>query len=119
MDRVRALPHVHGGLESVEQVDDTHLDWTVKVGLTSRRFRAAILEQQPNQRLSWRSEAGPHHAGVITFKSLDNGHTRITAEMEIDPETVTELVADRAGVLGHRVKDDMTRFKDVVEKRQH
>nr|WP_271209749.1 SRPBCC family protein [Rhodococcus wratislaviensis] len=114
-----SFPKFMEGVESVEPVDDTHLDWTVKVGLTSRRFRAAILEQQLNHRLSWRSETGPHHAGVITFKSLDDTHTRVTAEMEIDPETVTELVADRAGVLGHRVKDDMKRFKDVVEKRHH
>ncbi|MFC9553845.1 hypothetical protein ACFTWF_23645 [Rhodococcus sp. NPDC056960] len=35
--------------------------------------------------------------------------------MDIDPATFTEFVAGRVGVLDHRVKDDMKRFKDVVE----
>ena len=114
-----SFPTFMEGVESVERVDDTHLDWTVKVGLTSRRFRATLLEQHPNQRLSWRSDTGPRHCGIITFEPLDDAHTRITAEVEIDPDTVTEFVADHAGVLDHRVKEDMKRFKDVVEKRHH
>jgi uncharacterized membrane protein len=113
-----SFPTFMEGVESVRKVDDTHLDWAVKVGRTSRRFRAKILEQTPNQRISWQTETGARHAGVITFEPLDDTHTRITAEMDIDPATFTELVADRVGVLGHRVKDDMTRFKDVVEQRQ-
>jgi uncharacterized membrane protein len=113
-----SFPTFMEGVESVRQVDDTHLDWSIKVGRTSRRFRAKILEHTPNQRISWRTETGARHAGVITFEPLDDTRTRITAEMDIDPATFTEFVADRVGVLDHRVKDDMKRFKDIVEKRK-
>ncbi|WP_065491374.1 SRPBCC family protein [Rhodococcus opacus] len=114
--KFESFPRFMEGVERVEQVDATHLDWTVKVGLTSRRFRAAITTREPDRCLAWRSETGPHHAGTITFEPLGDTHTRVTAEIDIDPDTFTEWVTDRAGVLNHRVKDDMKRFKDVVER---
>jgi hypothetical protein len=37
--------------------------------------------------------------------------------MDIDPEGFAENVADKLGVLGHRVKGDLKRFKEYVEQR--
>ncbi|WP_368680546.1 SRPBCC family protein (plasmid) [Rhodococcus opacus] len=117
--KFESFPTFMEGVQRVERIDDTHLDWTVKVGLTSRRFRATITALEPNHCLAWRSDTGPQHAGTVTFEPAGDTHTRITAEMDIDPDTFTEWVADRAGVLQHRVKDDMKRFKDVVERPEH
>jgi hypothetical protein len=54
---------------------------------------------------------------VITFHRLDDSHTRVTAQMEIDPEGFAENVADKLGVLDRRVKGDLKRFKEFIEQR--
>ena len=88
-----------------------------KVGGTEREFDATITEQHPDERVAWRSESGPSHAGVITFHRLDEGKTRVTAQMDIDPEGFVENLADKTGILDRRVNGDMKRFKRFIEDR--
>lgn len=89
----------------------------VQAGLRTRDFNATITEQHPDERVAWKSEDGPNHAGVITFHRLDEQTTRVTAQMDIDPESFVETVADKFGVVGHRVKGDMRRFQELMESR--
>ena len=109
------FPDFMEGVEQVRQIDDTHLRWKVKIGPSVREFDATITEQHPDQRVAWKSDEGPEHAGVITFHRIDDETTRVTAQMDVDPEGFVETVADKLGVLGHRVKADMHRFQQVME----
>ena len=112
-----SFPHFMEGVGAVEQRDDPHTHWKVKVGGQTREFDATIVEQHPDERVAWRSDSGPEHAGVITFHRLDDSTTRVTAQMSVDPDGFVEKVADRAGVLDRRVKNDMKRFKEFIESR--
>ncbi|NKY42261.1 SRPBCC family protein [Nocardia cerradoensis] len=112
-----SFPQFMQGVERVEQRDDTHTHWTVHVAGATREFDAKITEQHPDERVSWTSEAGPRHAGVITFHRLDEDHTRVTAQMDIDPDGFVENVADKLGILDRRVKGDLERFRDFIESR--
>lgn len=67
--------------------------------------------------MAWKSDSGPTHAGIITFEPLDGTHTRVTAQMDIDPEGVAEHIADSLGVLTRRVTKDLQRYKWFVEDR--
>ncbi len=111
------FPRFMEGVEQIRQVDATHTHWVTKVGGVTREFDATITEQHPDERVAWTSDSGPDHAGVITFHRLDDSHTRVTAQMEIDPEGFVENVADKLGVLDRRVKGDMKRFKEFIEQR--
>ena len=82
-----------------------------------REFDATVTEQHPDERVAWRSDAGPEHAGVITFHRLNDTTTRVTAQMDVDPDGFVESVADKLGVLDRRVKGDMKRFKEFIESR--
>ncbi|MFI7193773.1 cyclase [Nocardia nova] len=113
-----SFPQFMQGVERVEQRDDTHTHWTVHVAGATREFDAKITEQHPDERVSWTSEAGPRHAGVITFHRLDEDTTRVTAQMDIDPDGFVENVADKLGILDRRVKGDLERFRDFIEARQ-
>ena len=84
--------------------DATHTHWVIDVAGRVREFDATITEQHPDERVAWTSTAGPTHAGGITFHRLAESKTRVTAQIDIDPEGVVENVADKLGVLGHRVK---------------
>ena len=111
------FPEFMEGVEEIRQLDDRHLHWVTKVGGAKREFDATITEQHPDERVAWRADSGPNHGGVITFHRIDEGRTRVTAQMDIDPEGFVENVADKLGVLDRRVNADMKRFKRFIEQR--
>jgi uncharacterized membrane protein len=112
-----SFPNFMEGVDSISQIDDTHTHWVVSAAGVRREFDATITEQHPEERIAWRSDDGPQHAGVVTFHRLGDTTTRVTAQMEIDPEGFVENVADKLGILDRRVKGDMARFKDFIESR--
>ena len=113
------FPQFMEGVERVDQLDDTRLHWVTKVGPVTREFNATITEQHSDERVAWASTDGPRHAGVVTFHRLDTDRSKVTAQMDIDPEGFVENVGDKVGVLGHRVKGDLGRFKSFIEHRAH
>ncbi|GDY33365.1 SRPBCC family protein [Gandjariella thermophila] len=112
-----SFPEFMSGVQQVRQIDDTHTHWVTRVGRATREFDATITEQHPDERVAWTTERGPKHAGVVTFHRLGEGTTRVTAQMEIDPQGFVEQVADKVGILDRRVKGDMKRFKEFIERR--
>lgn len=68
-------------------------------------------------RVAWKSVGGPRHAGVVTFHRLDEAHSRVTTQMDVDPEGIVEKAGDVLGVLRRRVKGDLERFKELIEER--
>ncbi len=111
------FPEFMEGVERIEQRDDTHLHWVVKVGPVTREFDATVTEQHPDERVAWKSDSGPDHAGVVTFHRLDDQNTRVTTQMEVDPDGFVENVADKLGILKTRVSGDLRRFKAFIESR--
>jgi uncharacterized membrane protein len=110
-----SFPLFMEGVERIQQRDDTHLHWTIKVGPATREFDATITEQHPEERVAWRSDSGPQHGGVVTFHKIDEDTTRVTTQMDIDPDGVVENVAEKLNILDHRVHADLKRFKDFIE----
>jgi uncharacterized membrane protein len=111
------FPRFMEGVESVEQIDDRRLRWKVDIAGVHREFEAEITEQTPDQRIAWRSRTGVDQGGVVTFHPLDDDHTRVTLQMELEPEGVAEQVGDKMGVVSARTKGDLNRFKEFVEER--
>ena len=111
-----SFPEFMEGVEAIRQIDDTHLHWVTKVGPATREFDATITEQHPDERVAWKSDDGPEHAGVVTFHRLEDAKTRVTVQMDIDPEGFVENVGDKAGVLDHRVQGDLANFKEFIER---
>jgi uncharacterized membrane protein len=112
-----SFPEFMEGVERIEQRDDTHLHWVIKVGGITREFDATVTEQHPEERVAWKSDSGPDHAGVVTFHRLDDEKTRVTTQMDVDPEGFVENVADKLGILKARVSSDLERFKKFIESR--
>ena len=112
-----SFPQFMDGVEEIRQIDDTRNHWVIKVAGVTREFDATITEQHPEERIAWRADDGPNHAGVVTFHRIDDNKTRVTAQLDIDPEGFVENVADKAGILDRRIKGDMKRFKEFIESR--
>ena len=111
------FPAFMEGVQEIRQLNDTLLHWVVKIGGVNREFDTKITEQHPDERVAWTSVEGPKHAGVITFHRLDDRHSRVTAQMEIEPEGFVEQVGDKTGIVDRRVKGDMRRFREFIEAR--
>ena len=113
------FPEFLDRVESIRQIDDTHTAWRVNIGGQIREFDAEITEQHPDERVAWNSTSGEvDHAGVVTFHRLDDTHTRVTVQMDIEPDGVAETAGNRAGVIDRRVKGDVERFKEFIENRE-
>ncbi|WP_112105028.1 SRPBCC family protein [Parafrankia sp. Ea1.12] len=112
-----SFPNFMEGVESVQQTDDTHTHWKIKAGGAEREFDATITEQLPDERVSWKSTEGTRHAGVVTFHRLADDATRVTVQMDWQPEGLAEKAGSVLGADDRRVKDDLKRFKSFIEER--
>jgi uncharacterized membrane protein len=111
------FPRFMEGVTSVTQTDDTHLHWVAEVGGAEREWNAEITEQHPDERVAWRATSGAQNAGVVTFHRIDDDTTRVTLQMDADPEGLVENVGTALGFLDRRVKGDLQRFKEFIESR--
>ncbi|MEN3536035.1 SRPBCC family protein [Microbispora sp. ZYX-F-249] len=112
-----SFPEFMEGVESVKQIGDTRTDWVVEIAGVRREFEAEITEQHPDERVAWRSVDTPRQAGVVTFHRIDDDTTRVTLQMEYDPEGFLEKAADALQIVRMRVKGDLERFKTFIESR--
>ena len=112
-----SFPEFMEGVERVVQKDDRNLEWHANVGGQDKRWSAEIVEQTPDQRIAWRSTSGAANAGIVSFTPLGADSTRVTLDLEVEPEGMVESAGDALGVLDRRVKGDLERFKEFIEGR--
>ena len=111
------FPQFMDGVESVSQLDDTHLRWVAEIGGKTQEWKAEITEQHPDERVAWRSVDGKANAGVVTFHRLEDQRCKIMVQMDFEPEGVVEKVGSAIGADTRRVKGDLERFRDLIESR--
>ncbi|MFU8875139.1 SRPBCC family protein [Micromonospora sp. SL4-19] len=111
------FPHFMEGVQEVRQLSDTMTHWTVEIAGVKREFDAEITEQLPDERVAWRATEGTRQAGVVTFHRLDEGHTRVTLQMEFEPHGMVEQAGDKLGMVDRRARGDLERFKQFIERR--
>lgn len=113
-----SFPSFMEGVEQVEQVDDKRVHWVANIAGRRKEWDAEIVEQTPDEVVSWRSLAGPTNNGSVTFQAIDDAHCRITLIMTYEPEGGLEKVGDALGIVSARVQGDLNRFKEFIESRQ-
>jgi uncharacterized membrane protein len=113
-----SFPQFMSGVESITQIDDTHLHWVTDIAGVEREFDAEITEQHPDERVAWRSTGGDtQHAGVVTFHRLDDNTTRVMVQIDWQPSGLVEKVGSAVNVDDRQVEGDLERFKELIEAR--
>lgn len=113
-----SFPSFMEGIEQVEQLDDKRLHWVANVGGRRKEWDSEIVEQVPDEVVSWRSTAGPLNNGSVTFTALEPSRCRVTLILTYEPEGGLEKVGDALGVVSARVQGDLNRFKEFIEDRK-
>jgi uncharacterized membrane protein len=112
------FPNFMEGVEEVRQLDDRHNHWVTKIGGVRREFDTEIVDQLPDERITWRSTTeGTQQKGMVRFERVDDTHTRVELVMDVEPSGAAEKAGDKLGVIDRRVKGDMRRFKEFIEHR--
>ena len=114
-----SFPQFMGGVDAITQTDDTHTHWVTSIGGVTREFDTEITEQHPEERVAWKSTDGTTHAGVITFHRLGEASTKVTAQIDWQPEGLVEKAGSVLGVDDRQVQSDLDRFKEFIEARGH
>ncbi|MET9559873.1 MULTISPECIES: SRPBCC family protein [Streptomyces] len=111
------FPKFMEGVEEIRQVDDRHNHWTTKIGGVKREFDTEIVDQFPDERITWRTTSGDtQQKGTVSFQRLDDTRTRVQLVMDVEPTGAAEKAADLTGTIDRRVKGDMRRFKEYIEQ---
>jgi uncharacterized membrane protein len=111
------FPQFMEGVERIDQLTDDKLHWVTKIAGVEREFDATITEQHPDERVAWTTTDGPKQAGVVTFHKLDDQRTKVMLQLDFEPEGLVEQAGDKLGIVRSRVKGDLERFKEFMEKR--
>jgi uncharacterized membrane protein len=112
------FPNFMEGVESVRQVDDTHLHWKAEIGGVTREWDAEIVDQTPDERITWRTLQGTQNDGTVSFAPAEMGSsTRVTLRVDYEPEGVVEKTGDLLNIVDRRVQGDLERFKSFIESR--
>jgi len=111
------FPQFMGGVEEVTQVTDKRLHWTANIAGTRREWDAEIVDQQPDQLIAWRSIDGADNAGIVMFEPVGGDKTRVTLQLDFEPEGFVEKTGDTLGFVNRRVEEDLERFKEFIESR--
>ncbi|MFF2405045.1 SRPBCC family protein [Streptomyces goshikiensis] len=99
------------GVRDVSRGDDTTSDWKVKVGPSTRSWKATVQEQIPDDRIVWTSEGAKGTTrGCVTFHELAPSLTRIVIVVEYYPSGLFEKTGNIWRAQGRRLRLDLKNF---------
>ncbi|MCW3041343.1 MAG: cyclase [Solirubrobacterales bacterium] len=105
-------PRFVKGVERLQR-SGQNLHWVVKAGPRTVEWDAEILVEEPGRRLSWKAPDGPIDTD-ITFEATAEGGTCVVFN-ETMHDSLPAAFAALSGFGGSRAKDDLERYKQLVE----
>jgi uncharacterized membrane protein len=111
------FPQFMKSVKEIRQLDDKRLHWKANVAGEDKEWDAEITEQIPDKRIAWRSIGGVHNAGVVTFHKISDDVTRVTLQMDYQPDGVLEAIGDALGAVRMETRANLTNYKEMLEKR--
>lgn len=104
------------GVRSVSKgKEDGDSDWKVKVGPSTRGWKATVQEQIPDERIVWTSEGAKGTTrGCVSFHELTPTLTRIVLVVEYYPSGFFEKTGNIWRAQGRRLRLDFKHFQRYV-----
>jgi len=101
--------------EPEEEGDEVTVDFKAQVFWSHRRWQGTILEQVPDERITWRSEGEKGHVdGTVTFHEIAPRLTRVIVVLEYYPQGFMERTGNIWRAQGRRARLELKHFKRHV-----
>ncbi|WP_084000937.1 SRPBCC family protein [Actinomadura kijaniata] len=116
--RFQDFPSFMKKVESVDQVADEKLHWKAKIFWSARTWESTIVEQVPDQHITWRSKGSKGHVnGTVSFHELTPDLTRVLVNLEYHPKGLFERTGNLWRAQGRRVRLELKHFRRHVMTR--
>ncbi|MFD7755312.1 SRPBCC family protein [Streptomyces sp. NPDC059757] len=103
------------GVRNVSQGKDADSDWKVKVGPSTRGWKATVQEQIPDERIAWTSEGAKGTTrGCVSLHELTTTLTRIVLVVEYYPSGFFEKTGNIWRAQGRRLRLGFKHFQRYV-----
>ncbi|MFI2432982.1 SRPBCC family protein [Streptomyces sp. NPDC018693] len=95
-----------------------HLD--VEAGGGTREVEAEVSDRAGERVMEWRTTGAPELKGSFSLHPIDQGHTRVQARVEYDPDTVRATFGGprgfaQANAIERLVRSDLEHFREYAE----
>jgi uncharacterized membrane protein len=111
------FPQFMEDVKEVTRLDGKRFHWKAEIAGQKKEWETEIIEQAADQRLAWTSRGGVIKGCVVTFHPLSSAKSKISLQVEYDPQGVAEHAGEALEVVSQRVQGDLERFKALIEKR--
>ena len=105
------------GVKEVTRLDAKRFHWKAEIAGQDTEWDTEITEKTADQRLAWTSRGGGIKEWVVTFHPLSSAKSKISLQVEYDPQGSAEHGGEALEVVSQRVQGDLERFKALMEKR--
>lgn len=117
-------PQFMQDVESVQQLDDSHLHWVTKVSDRQVEWDAEITEQVPDRYIAWHNTSGPASTGKVAVEPVGAEAARVTLTLETAADNAPGTsgasdAVDGSGTaaISERLGQDLARLKQFLEER--
>jgi uncharacterized membrane protein len=109
-------PQFMSGMIKMTPLTDTSAHIVLDLAGNRAEFDACITESRPGEFLCWEAMDGPQVSETMRLEAVDDTHTRIVAELQLDAQQLMPSEKHAGEVLNRRLKADLTGFKRFLEE---
>jgi uncharacterized membrane protein len=111
------FPEFMEGVDEVKRLENDLLHWAVTIAGRKAEWDARITADVPDKRIAWESVDGKQNGGSVTFEPVGSGaRTRVRVQMSYRADGAAEATGAAVGLDERRVKADLERFRQLVER---
>ncbi|MBM7169122.1 SRPBCC family protein [Streptomyces sp. G44] len=114
-ENVERWPAILSHVKHVQSIDAKTFAWQLSLPGADKAFVAELTEVVPQERIAWRTTEGVHHAGVVTFHRLSDTTSRVTLQIEYDPQGFVEHLGALTNLDSALANYDLGEFQRMAE----
>lgn len=115
------LPKVMKHVKKIDEHDEVYSRWHVELSGIKAQWDAEIVYDVENWRISWNSlpESKIQNIGKVEFEDTGDGYTLVNVLISYKPSVGavgTKIASALKPVFEQQVREDIMKWKDVIEK---
>ncbi|MCT7353586.1 SRPBCC family protein [Streptomyces sp. 15-116A] len=112
----KSFPRFMTAVKRVEQLRPNLTHWVIGAGPLRHEFTAEIVEQRPDELVSWRTlDRRSGHRGEVAFRALAADRTEVVVRVVFEPRGTRARLLHRTEALPRVIRTELGHFKEFIE----